>query len=189
MDSDSIVLDGGRVAVAASQVILQNTSLANEVFTAAETSANATGAIAFSATDMAITFGQMADTNADGDATNDLAVVGAAELAISVTNSLVVSGEGVLTTDGDLNIESAALVTALIETTGEEADDLSTVTVADAAFVAENGTITTRFNGSTAETGSGYGGAITLQAASVNHGGRIISLGNDSSDVHRNGGG
>lgn len=175
MDSDSIVLDGGSVSVAASQILLQNTSLANEVFTAAETSANATGSIAFSATDMAITFGQMADTNADDDATNDLAVVGAAELAISVTNSLVVSGEGVLATDGDLDIESAALVTALIEKTGEESDDLSTVTVADAAFVAENGTFTTRSNGNAAETGSGYGGAITLQAASVNHGGRIIS--------------
>ncbi|BBO92852.1 filamentous haemagglutinin family protein [Desulfosarcina ovata] len=176
LDSDSIVLDGGSVTVAASQIILQNTSLTGETFSdISGTSSCDTGSISFAADDMTITLGEMADDDADDDAYNSLAILGAADLSITVTNNLVVAGEGTLSTEGDLEIESAAIVTTLIETTGDEADDTTEITAANIVLASSTGTITTASNGNTADTDTGYGGAITLQGVSIDHGGTILS--------------
>ncbi|BBO85843.1 hypothetical protein DSCO28_64090 [Desulfosarcina ovata subsp. sediminis] len=176
LDSDSMVLDGGSVTIAASQIYLQNTSLTGETFSdTVGSSSESTGLISFAADDMTITLGEMADDAADDDIFNDLAILGAANLSISVTNNLVVAGEGTLSTEGDIDIESAAIVTALIETTDTDAEDATVVTTADIVLASRAGTVTTTANGNMAETDTGYGGAITLQGVSIDHGGNILS--------------
>ena len=193
IDSDCIVLEGGDVTVAASRIDLQNSSLVNEGFadTSLVNSTSGQGSITFVADSMGLSFGGMNDSDASSDATNDLILHGAASLDLIVTNQLIVAGEGTLSTDGDLTIVSAKIVTDTIETIDSDKNDTTTVTTADVSLITNAGTITTRSNGNIVDIESGYGGSITMQGLSVAHNGliespagtvRLLATGNQSDD-------
>ena len=175
LDADRIVLEAdaaATVTIAASQIHLQNTSLAGEVFAnSGGTAQNGSGSLDIDADDVVIHFGPMADQDATTVSTNDLTV--AAAMTIRAAQGVVASGEGSLLTGGDLSIESAAIATALSETT--TTDGLNTITTADVKLVSDTGIIFTRSNGNPLGTLDGYGGKLTLQGRAIDHAGLINS--------------
>ncbi|BBO68361.1 hypothetical protein DSCA_22910 [Desulfosarcina alkanivorans] len=175
LDSDRIVLSTGvDVTVEASQIQLQNTSLKGEVFAEIDNPTNGpAGSLFFQSDDMTIVFGAMTDQGGADDAANDLSIIGAGAMTIQAANELVVSGTGNLVTQGDLSIESAAIMTAL--TASVDDNGAVTYATADAGMISSSGTVFTQANGNTWTPPDSYGGELTLKGRAVDHSGLILS--------------
>lgn len=177
LDADRIVLvddAASSVTIAAPRILLQNTSLAEEIFAdAGGTTPNGAGSLNVAADDVLIHFGLMADLDSTTGATNDLAINGAAAVNIHASQGLIASGEGTLWTDGDLRIEAAGIATVLSENL--ENDGGRSFATADVQFVSSSGRISTVSNGNPLKRPEAYGGQITLQGRSIDHAGLICN--------------
>lgn len=177
LDADRIQLDpvaAGQVGIRAGSVQLRNTSLSGEGFVEAGiASQSATGSMSIAAGSFFLTFGAMTDTDAAAGATNDLVIDGMAAVGLHVDHDVVVAGEGALRCAGNLDITSAGITTAVIETIDSNGN--TAVQAAKVSLLSPAGTIATHFNGSPVGEAVGYGGSIALEALSLDIGGVIAS--------------